>query len=120
MKEPPRNNDLESLVPYVRDRVLMILIDLKKLGYKPVVFEARRSPARQLWLYGVGRWHSKARSPVTHTLLSKHIVGKAADIIEKDTLWSDPKFFRALDKAAKRAGMAHPFAWDQAHIEWRG
>ncbi len=120
MKEPPRITDIDSLEPYVAGRVRRILDRLTRQGWDPVVFEARRTPERQEWLYGIGRTHSRHRRPVTFTRSSRHLVGKAVDIVSRSKGWSDPKFFDALKEAAEAEGMAVPFAWDRAHAEWRG
>jgi len=118
--EPPRITDIGSLEPYVAERVRRILTRLRKAGWDPVVYEARRTPARQAWLYGVGRWHSRDRQPVTRTLASKHLTGKAVDIVSRSHGWSSAEFFDALKRAAEAEGMEAPYGWDRAHVEWRG
>ena len=118
--EPPRITDIGSLEPYVAERVRRILARLRKQGWDPVIHEARRTPERQAWLYGVGRWHSRDRQPVTQTLASKHLTGKAVDIVSRSHGWSSGEFFDALKRAAEAEGMAVPYAWDRAHVEWRG
>ena len=121
MKEPPMVRDLNQLQPYLIDRVKRILNRMEARGFDPVVVETRRTLARQTWLYGVGRWHSRNRKPVTQTMLSKHLVGKAVDIASRSHGWRSKAFFDALKQEANREGMARPFDdWDQAHIEWRG
>ncbi len=119
-EEPARVTDLKSLEPYVAERVERVLQRLRKAGWDPVVYEARRTLERQMWLYGIGRWHSRNRKAVTHTMRSKHIVGKAVDIISRSKGWSDPKFFDALKAAAEAEGLSVPYDWDRAHVEWRG
>jgi len=119
MTEPTREIAISSLVPYVASRVNAVLVAMRARGFDPVVFEARRSQERQDWLYGVGRTHSLNRKPVTWTHNSKHLVGKAADIISKSRLWSWPEFYRALKEEANRAGLSVLNA-EQCHIEWRG
>lgn len=119
MREPRRNKDIDSLVPYVAERVNKILAAMEGRGFDPVVFEARRSEVRQKWLYGIGRTHDLNRKPVTWTLKSKHLVGKAADIISKSRFWNWPEFFCALREEANKQGM-HVLRSEQCHIEWRG
>ena len=119
MIEPKRQSDISALVPYVRDRVKAILAELEDLGFDPMVFEARRSDERQKWLYGIGRTHSLDRKPVSWTLKSKHISGKAVDIISKSKMWIHPKFFAALKKVSKKYGM-HTLKKEACHIEWQG
>ena len=118
--EPPRITDIGSLEPYVAERVRRILARLRQEGWDPVIHEARRTPERQAWLYGIGRWHSLDRQPVTQTLRSKHLTGKAVDIVSRRHGWSSGEFFDALKRAAEAEGMTVPYGWDRAHVEWRG
>jgi hypothetical protein len=117
--EPKRNADITSLVPYVADRVEKILARMKARGFDPIVFEALRTKARQEWLYGVGRTHSLKRKPITWTLKSRHLAGKAVDIISKKRGWNWPEFYTALREEARREGM-YALDVEQCHIEFRG
>jgi len=119
MTEPKRNTDTNSLVPYVKDRVQKLLVAMKARGYEPIIFEALRSDERQAWLYGIGRTHQKNRKPVTFTLKSKHIDGKACDIISRSKLWNDPRFFTALKQEANKVGL-YTLSFERCHLEWRG
>jgi hypothetical protein len=117
MKEPPRCKDINELEPYVRDRVARLIKAMEARGFDPIVFESRRSIERQKWLYGIGRVHQKNRRPVTWTMQSKHIVGKAVDIISKSHLWDYPDFYRALKQEAKKVGLK-VLKVEQCHVEW--
>lgn len=117
--EPARNSDIHSLVDYVAIRVEKIIAAMQKRGFDAVVFEAKRTPERQQWLYGIGRTHSLQRKPVSWTLNSKHLKGKAADIISKSRGWNWPEFYRALREEANKAGMT-VLRIEQCHVEWRG
>lgn len=118
-REPKRNADIGSLQTYLVHRVQAILNDMRALGFDPIIFEAKRSYERQEWLYGVGRTHSRNRKPVTWTLNSKHLTGKAVDIISKSKGWHHPEFYRALRRIARQHDM-HALDVEQCHIEWRG
>jgi hypothetical protein len=117
--EPKRNNDIDSLVDYVRARVEKILVRMKERGLDPIVYEAKRSQERQVWLYGIGRTHDLNRKPVTWTMHSKHLVGKAVDIISKEHGWNAPHFFDVLRDEARREGM-DIIATEGCHIQYRG
>jgi hypothetical protein len=119
MIEPYRQTSLELLVPYVRDRINLVLLDMVMTGWDPRVFETLRSERRQLWLYGIGRTHSLGRRPVTWTLHSLHLVGKAVDIISAHHLWDSPDFFEALDQAARTHGL-HTLPSERCHVQWEG
>ncbi|MCK9570385.1 M15 family metallopeptidase [Candidatus Pacearchaeota archaeon] len=120
MIEPKRNNDINTLVPYVRERVEHVLAAMRARGYDPIVFEAKRSQERQKWLYGIGRTHSLNQRPVTWTMNSKHLVGKAVDIISASKLWNaSAAFWKALKQEANKQGMC-VLNSEQCHIEWKG
>jgi hypothetical protein len=119
MREPKRNNDINSLADFVRDRVALVIAELQRLGYDPVTFEAARSQQRQNWLFGIGRTHHKWLKPVTWTHSSKHTVGKAVDIISKSYGWDSPAFYSALARCAARHGLCS-ISREQCHIEWSG
>lgn len=119
MLEPPRDATLNGLVPYVRERVEKILAAMTAQGYDPVVFEGKRSIERQRWLYGIGRTHSKKRRPVTWTLNSLHLVGKAVDIISKKHGWSNEAFYVALRHEAHAVRMG-VIPNEGCHLQWEG
>ena len=56
---------------------------------------------------------------VTWTVKSKHLVGKAADIICRKKLWNNPAFFRTLKVCAEREGFK-TLNIETCHIEWGG
>lgn len=116
--EPKRETSLDTLEPYVAERVARILARLKVRGFDPVVFEARRSYARQKWLYGVGRTHSLNRKPISWTMSSRHLVGKAVDIISKSRLWNWPEFYVALREEAEREDM-QVIKQELCHIQYQ-
>lgn len=120
MTSTAREYRVETLEPYVAERVRRILARMRERGFDPMVFETRRSLERQKYLYGIGRTHSLDRKPVTWTLKSKHIAGKAADIISRSKFWNAPAaFWTALRQEANREGM-HVLSKELCHIEWRG
>jgi hypothetical protein len=131
MQEPKRDNTLDNLVGYVAARAQRVITRMQARGFDPIVFEGKRSVQRQRWLYGQGRSklqcmkagispaYSRPGSIVTKTLASKHITGKAVDIISKSRLWNHPAFFAALKQEAARENL-HVLNFEQCHLEWRG
>lgn len=117
-KEPKRVCDLNLLEPEFREKIELLLAELRKYPYKPVLFETWRSAERQNWLYGVGRTHDRARKPVTWTLNSKHMSGIAVDIIDNDSLWSSKLFFQALGSQARKLGL-YQAEHEPCHIQMR-
>lgn len=114
--EPKRNNSLSSLDADFRLKVIELLHNMQTHDYDPVVFEALRSKARQQWLYSIGRTRQKNRKPVTWTLSSRHLSGKAADIISKSKGWNSPAFFSALKQEAEKLGL-RVIPQEQCHVE---
>jgi len=131
MNEPKRDNTLNNTVGYFALRVQNIISRMQARGYDPIVFEGKRSVARQRWLYGQGRTAAQCKAAgiptryahpgtvVTRTLDSLHIKGKAADIVSKSKLWSWPDFFAALKQEAAREDL-HTLGFEQCHVEWLG
>lgn len=117
MAEPKRISDINTLQPYVRDRILAVMATMRAHGFDPVVFEAKRTVERQKWLYGIGRTHHKDQRPVTWTLKSRHIAGKAADIISASRLWNWPQFYKTLKQEANKQELK-VLSSEQCHIEW--
>ncbi len=128
MNEPPRQNSLDLLEPYVQERVERIFAQMQAKGFDPIAYETLRSPERQRWLFGVGRTHDLGRKPVTWTLHSHHLpdtngLSKAADVISKSRAWDWPEFFEALHGLARAEGMhdcAGGLTWrlEGCHIQW--
>lgn len=88
------NRDTTLLAPFVQNRLLMALNECHDLGYPVAVFEAYRSPARQNYLWELGRNGSKARK-VTNARAwqSNHQYGLAIDLafLPRPRAWHWPK-----------------------------
>ncbi len=114
--EPARTKEISTLAEPFRSRVKQLIAAMTAHGYDPVVFEARRSAARQQYLYGFGRTHHVGKRPVTWTLKSRHLTGTAVDIISKSRLWSWPGFYDALKHHAEALGL-HVLNIEQCHVQ---
>lgn len=129
-----RYNKIEGMQPYLHARINRILSNMRMLGFDPILFETYRTKERQWYLLGAGRtptqlrkfgipWkyckiYSRPKSKrVTYTANSKHLVGKAADIISKKYLWSSPRFFTVLIALAKQEGFKS-LSFEKCHVEW--
>jgi hypothetical protein len=117
-REPKRCADIRSLWEPFRRKVERLLDRLTERGFDPIIFEAVRTRERQEWLYGYGRTHHKHSKPVTWTMNSRHLSGKAVDIISKSKLWNWPEFYAALKTEARRLGLA-TIPQEGCHVEWR-
>ena len=117
--EPKRTNAIDKLWGPLQPRVHRLFAAMGDQGFDPVAFETLRTMARQRWLYGYGRTHHRNKRPVTWTMQSKHLVGKAIDVISKKHGWGNPKFYQALHREAKKVCL-HRIAREACHLEWRG
>lgn len=75
-KELIVDNDINSLVPELKDIVNQLMTDLNYHNIPAVVFETGRSLKRQKYLLKRG---------TSRTLKSKHLLGRAVDIVVLDS-----------------------------------
>ncbi|MGL5363474.1 MAG: M15 family metallopeptidase, partial [Bosea sp. (in: a-proteobacteria)] len=129
MESPDKRRvDYGQLHPLMRDKVKSILKKLNADGYPFELFEAYRTPARQRYLYQVGRTRELSRKPVTNARpwQSFHQYGLAVDIILNikgkwswDTSGKNAAGWDLLQKYGKEAGL-RPVPWEKPHLEWAG
>jgi len=121
----PRLADLQLLVPEARSRVSWLLVALRAEGVPLEVFETARPPARQAYLYQIGR---DPDSPtfgrtVTHAMpwQSAHQWGFAADLVFKVAgrwTWKEPEhgMWDRLTDLAKKADL-RTLSFERPHVE---
>jgi peptidoglycan L-alanyl-D-glutamate endopeptidase CwlK len=106
-------SDLEKLLPSFRLRVGRVCELLREEGFQPRVFETYRTPERAALLLSLGKTRNGK--------LSLHCLGAAADLIDAQKKWDNPKFFIALGAVAKTCGLAWGGDWkslfDGPHIQ---
>lgn len=113
-----KNANLNGLDPQLADKVISIVMNLQRLGWKPVIAEAVRTKEQQA---------EKVKLGYSKTMNSKHIVGKAVDIIDRRYGWDGPasdlnyQFWVDLGKEVKKEGLTWGGDWksfkDVAHVE---
>lgn len=96
----------------LKRKVTAVIKDLQGHGLRPMVFEGLRTPERQAQLYAQGR--TTPGPIVTDTLVSKHILGKAADIV-----WADSKGRPTWDAPAAHWDLLGSAA-ESHNLEWGG
>lgn len=139
------DRDLNKLVPDFKNAVISLVGELSRQGIYIIITEAKRSMARQLWLYSFGRFVSKEtelkylgyddpiitpdanikKAKVTWTLASKHLEGKAIDFCFKDGNTgrafyppaSDP-LWNKVRTVAKTFGIDNIGDLDRPHLQW--
>ena len=122
-------NDLRTLDPAFRRGVECTLARMREHGKweTAVVFEARRSDARQRALYAQGRTRPGVRvTNASSARTSPHGTGFAVDVIHSRTRWDNPKFFQSLEDHAFTCGLEAGNGWrrfpDPPHLQattWR-
>ena len=78
-----RQSSTSSLDPRFRSKLAAMVAALQARGFKPWVYETKRTPARQAWLYASGR--TRPGAIVTNVLEPTgkgHGPGRAADVID--------------------------------------
>lgn len=88
----------------VRQRFEDVVKGMEARGWKPLVVETRRSKARQAWLL---------LKRATRTLRSKHLTGRAMDVIDGRWKWADVpvEFMVCLAFQAQEHGLSTGLLW---------
>lgn len=138
------NRDINSLVPEAREKAQRMLYECNKAGIRVMINECRRSKEVQAAYYAQGRegfdainrkrkaaglWAIgplEANKIITWTLQSKHIDGKAIDIIPlapDGKAWWDapPKVWEGIGIIGENCGFIWGGRWtktpDKPHFE---
>jgi hypothetical protein len=122
-REPARNTSLDALDPDYRPYIVKLLEYMRARGQDPTLFETVRTEARQKWLYGVGRTHSKQRKPVTWTLKSRHLPNRrgyseATDIISRKNGWGSDEFYDVMEAGIKAIGHMKQIPKERCHVQY--
>lgn len=90
--------NLSGLDPVLRTKVERILADMERyLGWRAYVASGRRTAERQQRLVAAGK---------SKTMRSKHLTGRAADIVPVDVGWNAPRdYWLKLGYLAYREGL---------------
>jgi hypothetical protein len=120
-REVPRVTSLDGLAPKFRAALEAMLAQMPDA----IVGETVRTPERQEYLFGFGRFYDDDRGKVTaasSALFSWHGYGLAADIWKKGVLWqASPTWFRTMGEVAKANGLDWGGDWtvrDLPHVQW--
>ncbi|MBY0490637.1 MAG: M15 family metallopeptidase [Gemmatimonadaceae bacterium] len=114
--EIPVCRDLQVLAPGFRMRLDLVIDDLQRAGFDPMVVETLRTSERQRFLFGFGRDYDDGRGVVTHSSdcdETWHGFGLAADIISASKRWdAAPAFWTALGAACRIRGLTWGGDWN--------
>jgi hypothetical protein len=105
------DRDPANLLPGFADKLEILFQRMRARGFKPYLWEGRRSAARA----------GKLAAGGTGIKLSMHILGAAADILDENKLWSaSPAFWSALGEESRRLGLTWGGNWrraDKPHVQ---
>jgi hypothetical protein len=112
------NTGMAGLDPVLQEKIPLIMDDLRAKGWQPKIASAIRTPEEQA---------EKVRLGYSKTMNSKHLKGKAVDIVDERYGWKgdaanpDYQFWKDLGEAALRHGLQWGGNWktfrDVAHIQ---
>lgn len=112
------NRDLSLLAPKVKELALAALADCHKAGYQMEVFEAFRSPQRQLQLYTLGRTSRGKVVTNAYSWYSFHQYGLAVDIAYFiNGKWSWQENFEKPGAIFMQHGFDKPPTFEQGHFQ---
>ena len=108
---------MDKLILPMQSKVIMILARLDDQGWQPVIASSLRSMKQQ---------REKVRLGYSKTYNSRHLYGRAVDIIDRRWGWRGPTanknhaFWAALEEAGEAQGLFSGNRWrmrDVAHLE---
>jgi peptidoglycan L-alanyl-D-glutamate endopeptidase CwlK len=128
--------DAERFHPMFKHRVDLILSDLQRLGWQPVVASGVRTRAEQVekvehgYSRTVDSWHVLGTSQIISAgpTAIQEVHGAAADIVDRRYGWSAPAgnkdflYWKDLGRIAKKHGCEWGGDWkmrDVAHVQMR-
>jgi uncharacterized protein YcbK (DUF882 family) len=110
--------DPNTLAPELRERLGRVVARMRdEFGHDVQLVEAARTPQRQDYLYEQGR--TREGAVVTWTHNSKHLDGRAADVMI-DGGYRNAAAFERLQQVAAEEGLGTLGARDPGHLELAG
>ncbi len=118
----PMINDLQSLHPFFRDRIIQLVQLCKQKGIELAVVETYRTAAKQHEYKTLGAKYTRSGAGK-----SKHQYGMAVDVvpmIDSIAQWDDKALWRKVGVIGERLGLRWGGRWrslyDPGHFEWTG
>ncbi|HYG01681.1 MAG TPA: M15 family metallopeptidase [Chryseosolibacter sp.] len=118
----PMIADLQSLHPYFRDKITLLIRNCRAKGIELAVVESYRTHAKQSEYYTMGRKYTR-----TPGGKSKHQYGLAVDVVpmvNNIPQWDNTTLWRKVGTEGEKLGLRWGGRWkspyDPAHFEWSG
>lgn len=112
--------DPNSLHPYFRDKVVLLLQECKKKGIELAVVETYRTPTKQAEYKNMGKKYTSSGAGK-----SKHQYGLAIDVVPMvngEAQWNNMTLWRKIGTTGERLGLRWGGRWkypfDPGHFEW--
>ena len=111
------SRDMDALDPLLRAAVERVIARMRaEHGHEVTVVEGVRTPERQAQLFAQGR--TAPGAVVTWTMNSRHLHGRAADLMV-DGGWTDMEGYARLQRIAGEEGLSVLGMKDPGHVELR-
>jgi len=118
----PMITDLNSLHPFFRDRIILLIQLCKKKGIELAVVETYRTAAKQNEYKTLGQKYTRSGAG-----RSKHQYGMAVDVVPlEDSMaqWDDKTLWKKVGVIGESLGLRWGGRWrtlyDPGHFEWTG
>lgn len=118
----PMIADLQSLHPYFRDKILLLIKNCKAKGIELAIVESYRTHAKQAEYYGMGKKYTRSIGGK-----SKHQYGLAVDVVpmvDSVAVWDNVILWKKIGIEGEKLGLRWGGRWkspyDPAHFEWSG
>jgi hypothetical protein len=118
----PMITDLNSLHPFFRDQVQMLIAKCKTKGIELMVVETYRTHAKQHEYKTMGKKYTSSAAG-----RSKHQYGLAVDVVpvvDSVAVWDNALLWRKIGAVGEKLGLRWGGRWrkpyDPGHFEWTG
>jgi hypothetical protein len=118
----PMIADLQSLHPYFRDKISILIANCKAKGIELAIVESYRTHAKQSEYYQMGKKYTR-----TPGGKSKHQYGLAVDVVpmvKGQPQWDNVTLWKRVGVEGEKLGLRWGGRWkspyDPAHFEWSG
>jgi hypothetical protein len=118
----PMITDLNSLHPFFRDQVQMLIAKCKAKGIELMVVETYRTHAKQHEYKTMGKKYTSSAAG-----RSKHQYGLAVDVVpvvDSVAVWDNALLWRKIGAVGEKLGLRWGGRWrkpyDPGHFEWTG
>ena len=118
----PMINDLKSLHPFFRDRIIQLIAKCEEKGIQLAVVETYRTHAKQHEYKTMGKRYTSSKAGQ-----SKHQYGLAVDVvpvIDSTAVWDNTMLWKKIGVIGEKLGLRWGGRWrnpyDPGHFEWTG